>query len=224
MHIRFNSILQYVFFFVINIFFFSVLSIYVYKIVCVDSYSITGFEQTLVYKETFVYYNAYMLSTLQETYVANFNFGFFFFFNNLFLHNNITIYNTFFFYYFLKYENIFFFSSDSFIQLYFFTKVNNSVPFFFFFCLQNYIIVYPGETSLTFFRVRNLNSFSFYGLSIYIIYPSKFSININKLQCFCFSKMYISSQETLDLPVLFFFDSYIKYIKKIFLFYLILLF
>lgn len=224
MHIRLNSVLQYVLFFLTNIFFFSVLSIYVYRIVCVDSYTVVSSEQLLVCKETFVYYNVYLLTTFQESYVAYFNFSLLFFFNSFFLDNKISIYYTFFFYYFLRYENFFIFSSDNFIQLYFFTKVNTLVPHFFFFCLQNYIIVSPGETSLTFFRVKNLNSFSFYGLSIYIIYPSKFSININKLQCFCFSKMYISNQETLDLPVLFFFDSHINYIKKIFLFYLILLY
>jgi len=141
MHIRFNSILQYVFFFLINIFFFSILSIYVYKIVCVDSYTFTGLEQLLVYKETLVYYNVYLLTTFQETYAVNFNFGLIFFFNNFFLNNYITIYNTFFFYSFLKYENIFVWSPESFIQLYFFTKVNASVPLFFFFFASKIILL-----------------------------------------------------------------------------------
>lgn len=69
--------------------------------------------------------------------------------------------------------------------------------------LQNKIYICPGESSLAFFRITNLNDFLIRAFSIYVVTPSEYTPFINKLQCFCYEELLLYPHETVDLPVLF---------------------
>lgn len=73
--------------------------------------------------------------------------------------------------------------------------------------LQDNLIISPGETGLVFFRLYNPTAHEITGISLYFIYPHDISIYIQKIQCFCFDMIRISTGETIELPVLFYLDN-----------------
>lgn len=94
--------------------------------------------------------------------------------------------------------------------------------------LQNSIYVQLGETNLVFFRLKNNTSNLSKIFSIYLVYPSDYSIYLNKVQCFCFEEVILGPYEVVDLPVLFYLSKDIEYDlshlveKELYLEYLIL--
>jgi cytochrome c oxidase assembly protein Cox11 len=90
-----------------------------------------------------------------------------------------------------------------FIDIRFISRVSN-MTLLEFISLQRRIIANIGETTLVFFRMYNPTSFDILGISMYYVFPSISSIYINKIQCFCFDLSQIYSNETVELPVLFY--------------------
>ena len=116
----------------------------------------------------------------------------------------------------LLYSNIY--------KVYFFTKIsNNYLNSLNFECLQTIIYLYPNETTLIFFRLESNVNVNLMCLTIYIVYPLKISFMVTKLQCFCFSNIFIHAHELIELPVLFYIDklNFIGY--KVYIFYLLLI-
>ena len=213
---NFNLIIYYCIFFFFNVIFFSLISIYIYKLLCIDINLLffLKFKDYSLYNNFEFFYIPFSdIIYLEYFYLYKINNIFFFFQYQLFIQVVFFLDNYFFV---LK--------KDNYIQLFFFTKVNLNIIEIHFWCLQNYIILFYSETCLVFFRLNNLTLNNYYAISIYIVFPLYYSIFINKIQCFCFSKIYIIKNESIDLPVVFFVDSFFISFTKIYLFYLLILF
>ena len=66
--------------------------------------------------------------------------------------------------------------------------------------------VVPGETALSFFRVKNHSDKAITGVATYNVYPPKMGLHFQKIQCFCFEEQRLLPGETVDMPVFFFID------------------
>ena len=66
--------------------------------------------------------------------------------------------------------------------------------------------VVPGETALSFFRVKNRSDKAITGVATYNVYPPKMGMYFQKIQCFCFEEQRLLPGETVDMPVFFFID------------------
>ena len=66
--------------------------------------------------------------------------------------------------------------------------------------------VVPGETALSFFRVKNRSDKAITGVATYNVYPPKMGLYFQKIQCFCFEEQRLLPGETVDMPVFFFID------------------
>lgn len=95
---------------------------------------------------------------------------------------------------------------DNYYELHFISRVSN-YSLLEFKSLQDRIIMCPGETGLIFFRIFNPTCYDISGISLYFVYPNNISIYIHKMQCFCFDYINIKSNETIELPILFFIDK-----------------
>lgn len=72
--------------------------------------------------------------------------------------------------------------------------------------VQLNVKVVPGETALSFFRVKNLSDKPITGVATYNVYPPKAGLYFSKIQCFCFEEQRLLPGETVDMPVFFFID------------------
>lgn len=75
---------------------------------------------------------------------------------------------------------------------------------------QGEVIVGLGESTLAFYKVKNLSDQTITGVSTYNVSPHTAGLYFNKVQCFCFDEQRLRPHESLDLPVLFFVDPSIK--------------
>ena len=212
MKFYFKIYISYIFFFILNIIMFSFISISIYRLLCSDSYSID-----FLFKDYSIYFFFFFLIIIL------------FFYYLCIIIQIILLWAIIFFLIFLLFIIVyliffFFFFDDSIFQLYFFTKVAAFSNLISFFCLQNYILIFNGETSLVFFRLINFTIFSYNAISIYIMFPINSILFLNKIQCFCFSKLFINQNESIDLPVILYIDFFFTNLKKIYLFYLLILF
>jgi cytochrome c oxidase assembly protein subunit 11 len=66
--------------------------------------------------------------------------------------------------------------------------------------------VVPGETALSFFRVKNHSDKAITGVATYNVHPPKAGLYFQKIQCFCFEEQRLLPGETVDMPVFFFID------------------
>lgn len=100
--------------------------------------------------------------------------------------------------------------NDNSIFLVFFDSFINKQNLVDFYILQKKLYVLLGETTLAFFRIENLtyNNLSIY--SLYNVYPSEYTIFLNKVQCFCFEQLLLNPKELVDLPILFYIDPLVK--------------
>lgn len=78
-----------------------------------------------------------------------------------------------------------------------------------FYVLQNKLFIFPGETTLCFFRILNITSDVLSAFTLYVITPLEYSIYVSKIQCFCFEEIVFYPQELIDLPILFILDPII---------------
>jgi len=75
-----------------------------------------------------------------------------------------------------------------------------------FYPCQKEIKLRIGETSLAFFKAKNLMNRPFIGVSAYNVLPPQAGIYFNKIQCFCFDEQRLNAGEELDMPLFFFLD------------------
>lgn len=68
------------------------------------------------------------------------------------------------------------------------------------------INVVPGETTLAFYKAKNLSNKDIIGFSTYSVDPMKSAQYFNKIQCFCFEEQKLNAKEEVDMPVFFFID------------------
>lgn len=72
---------------------------------------------------------------------------------------------------------------------------------------MNKMIVYPGDTALTFYIAHNKTNDPITGISTYHVTPTKAGIYFNKIQCFCFEEQRLKPHECIEMPILFYIDS-----------------
>lgn len=85
------------------------------------------------------------------------------------------------------------------------TTINDAMPWSFQPITLD-IKVVPGETALSFFRVKNHSDKAITGVATYNVYPPKMGLYFQKIQCFCFEEQRLLPGETVDMPVFFFID------------------
>lgn len=72
---------------------------------------------------------------------------------------------------------------------------------------QDEINLAIGETSLAFYRAKNLTNRPIIGIATYNILPFEAGLFFNKIQCFCFEEQRLEPGEEVDMPVFFFIDD-----------------
>lgn len=85
------------------------------------------------------------------------------------------------------------------------STVNDAMPWSFQPIARDVKVV-PGETALSFFRVKNHSDKAITGVATYNVYPPKMGLYFQKIQCFCFEEQRLLPGETVDMPVFFFID------------------
>jgi len=85
------------------------------------------------------------------------------------------------------------------------TTINDVMPWSFEPVTRDVKVV-PGETALSFFRVKNHSDKAITGVATYNVYPPKMGLYFQKIQCFCFEEQRLLPGETVDMPVFFFID------------------
>ena len=85
------------------------------------------------------------------------------------------------------------------------TTINDAMPWSFQPITLDVKVV-PGETALSFFRVKNHSDKAITGVATYNVYPPKMGLYFQKIQCFCFEEQRLLPGETVDMPVFFFID------------------
>jgi len=91
------------------------------------------------------------------------------------------------------------------ITVHFDTTVGDVLPWSFE-ATQPNVKVVPGETALSFFRVKNHSDKAITGVATYNVHPPKMGLYFQKIQCFCFEEQRILPGETVDMPVFYFID------------------
>ncbi|CAE6465853.1 unnamed protein product [Rhizoctonia solani] len=71
---------------------------------------------------------------------------------------------------------------------------------------QRYVNVLPGETSLAFYKAKNLGKDDIIGIATYNVTPAKVAPYFAKVECFCFEEQKLIAGEEVDMPLLFFID------------------
>lgn len=69
------------------------------------------------------------------------------------------------------------------------------------------VLVYPGDTALTFYIAQNPTNAAISGISTYHVSPPQVGIYFNKIQCFCYEEQRLKPNESIEMPILFFIDS-----------------
>lgn len=111
------------------------------------------------------------------------------------------------------------------VEVKFFTKVN-SFTHLEFYCLQDSIFLVSNDTALVFFRLATFADKELSCIVVFLVSPSSLMPSLTKLQCFCFDNIFISSVDSIELPVIFSIDrSLISFFNKKlnFLFFYLLL-
>ncbi|KAG8900121.1 Cytochrome c oxidase assembly protein cox11, mitochondrial [Tulasnella sp. 403] len=72
---------------------------------------------------------------------------------------------------------------------------------------QKFVVVKPGETSLAFYKAKNLSKEDIIGIATYNVTPAKIAPYFSKVECFCFEEQKLIAGEEVDMPILFFIDK-----------------
>lgn len=72
---------------------------------------------------------------------------------------------------------------------------------------QKYVTVLPGETSLAFYKAKNLSDKDIIGIATYNVTPDRIAPYFSKVECFCFEEQKLLAGEEVDMPLLFFIDK-----------------
>jgi cytochrome c oxidase assembly protein subunit 11 len=81
--------------------------------------------------------------------------------------------------------------------------------------LQDKVNVKIGENKLVFFEAQNLDVEAVTGVATYNVVPEKAAKYFTKLQCFCFNKQLLKSQQKMTFPVSFYIDPEIMNDKNL---------
>ena len=73
--------------------------------------------------------------------------------------------------------------------------------------MQSEINLAIGETSLAFYKAKNLSKRPITGIATYNILPFEAGLYFNKIQCFCFEEQRLEPGEEVDMPVFFYLDD-----------------
>ena len=93
------------------------------------------------------------------------------------------------------------------VRIRFTTSVERQLPFEFNIS-EDYLTVHPGQRGEALFTVKNLDSERDHrAKAVYDINPPEAGQYLKKIQCFCFDEQTIAAGETVELPLLFWFDS-----------------
>lgn len=94
-----------------------------------------------------------------------------------------------------------------------------------FYALQERMFIVEAETSLVLYRMYNPTLFDTVSIVVYCIVPEEYTMNVRKLQCFCFDILYVQPLESIELPVLFYIEALEnmrKAVKNIMFYYYLL--
>jgi len=91
------------------------------------------------------------------------------------------------------------------ITIHFNADINGKIPWKFS-PIQDTLKVFPGESTLAFYRASNLAKEALSGIATYNVTPQKAGQYFNKIECFCFSEQRLEAGEEVDMPVLFVID------------------
>ena len=221
---------------ILNVIFLSVISISLYKILCRADLDIFS-SNSLTLKsfnnfEDFFYSkviklhgnNLFYLWNSEQKFITLNRINSFQFLNIV---NNIYLKQVF-FYINLLIDDLNWFNNSKFnniVEVKFFTKVN-SFNYITFFCLQDSIFLISNDTTLVFFRITTPENSDISCIVIFLVSPDILMTTLTKLQCFCFDNFFLSSKDSVDLPVIFSIDltmitSVMKKLNLLF-FYLLL--
>ncbi|KAI3386453.1 hypothetical protein SNEBB_011489 [Seison nebaliae] len=75
---------------------------------------------------------------------------------------------------------------------------------------QSRIKICAGETSLAFFKAKNLSEKPIIGIASYTVLPYEAAPYFMKVQCFCFEEQRLDPKEEIDMPVFFYLDNEIN--------------
>jgi cytochrome c oxidase assembly protein subunit 11 len=93
------------------------------------------------------------------------------------------------------------------VRIRFTTSVERQLPFEFTIS-HDYLTVHPGQRGEAIFKVTNLDGDRDYrAKAVYDINPPEAGQYLKKIQCFCFDEQTIAAGSTVELPLLFWFDS-----------------
>ncbi len=70
-----------------------------------------------------------------------------------------------------------------------------------------FIDVYPGQTFLVYFYIKNISGRDKVGTAIYNVSPVQAGQYFIKIQCFCFENIFLKNKEEVTVPVLFHIDE-----------------
>lgn len=92
------------------------------------------------------------------------------------------------------------------VRLTFSSYVNNQLPWEFA-PTELTAEVHPGEKRLTKFNVKNLSSVdTIVGKGVYAIVPPEADQYFKKIECFCFTEQTLNPNESMEMPLYFWFD------------------
>ncbi|KAI0734117.1 cytochrome c oxidase assembly protein CtaG/Cox11-domain-containing protein [Fomitopsis betulina] len=92
------------------------------------------------------------------------------------------------------------------IKVHFNADKSDALPWKFTPC-QQYVSVLPGETSLAFYKAKNLSDKDIIGIATYNVTPDRIAPYFGKVECFCFDEQKLLAGEEVDMPLLFFIDK-----------------
>ncbi|KAL1663806.1 cytochrome c oxidase assembly protein CtaG/Cox11-domain-containing protein [Schizophyllum commune] len=72
---------------------------------------------------------------------------------------------------------------------------------------QKFVNVLPGETSLAFYKAKNVSNEDIIGIATYNVTPDRIAPYFSKVECFCFEEQRLLAGEEVDMPILFFIDK-----------------
>ncbi|TRM64363.1 cytochrome c oxidase assembly protein CtaG/Cox11-domain-containing protein [Schizophyllum amplum] len=72
---------------------------------------------------------------------------------------------------------------------------------------QKFVNVLPGETSLAFYKAKNVSDEDIIGIATYNVTPDRIAPYFSKVECFCFEEQRLLAGEEVDMPLLFFIDK-----------------
>lgn len=91
------------------------------------------------------------------------------------------------------------------IRVEFMAHLNQGIPWQFG-PKQTFMDVYPGEVIQTAFIAKNLSSHQIVGQAVPSVSPGLGATYFNKIECFCFNQQPLASQDSAEMPLIFYIE------------------